>query len=58
MGADGKPVVTWEPDLSNDANPRTYKTLGKENLEDTGWAPVTDANKAKMKFFKVTVEMK
>ena len=58
IGADGKPVVTWEPDLSNDANPRTYKTLGKENLEDTGWVPVTDANKSKMKFFKVTVEMK
>ena len=58
MGADGKAVVTWTPDLSKAEKPRKYTTLGKENLEDDAWSPVTDANKAKMRFFKVTVEMK
>ena len=58
MGADGKAVVTWTPDLSKDEKPRKYTTLGKEKLGDDTWLPVTDANKAKMRFFKVTVEMK
>lgn len=58
MGADGKAVVTWTPDLSKDEKPRKYTTLGKEKLGDDAWSPVTDGNKAKMRFFKVTVEMK
>ena len=58
MGADGKAVVTWTPDLSKDEKPRKYTTLGKEKLGDDAWSPVTDANKAKMRFFKVTMEMK
>ena len=58
MGTDGKAVVTWTPDLSKDEKPRKYTTLGKEKLGDDAWSPVTDANKAKMRFFKVTVEMK
>ena len=58
MGADGKAVVTWTPDLSKAEKPRKYTTLGKEKLGDDAWSPVTDANKAKMRFFKVTVEMK
>jgi hypothetical protein len=44
--------------LSNAEKPRKYTTLGKEKLGDDAWSPVTDANKAKMRFFKVTVEMK
>ena len=58
MGVDGKAVVTWTPDLSKDEKPRKYTTMGKEKLGDEAWSPVTDANKAKMRFFKVTVEMK
>ena len=58
MGADGKAVVTWTPDLSKAENPRKYTTLGKTKLGDDTWSPVTDDNKAKMRFFKVTVEMK
>ena len=58
MGADGKAVVTWTPDLSKAEKPRKYTTLGKEKLGDDAWSPVTDDNKAKMRFFKVTVEMK
>ena len=58
IGVDGKAVVTWTPDLSNAEKPRKYTTLGKEELGDDAWSPVTDANKAKMRFFKVKVEMK
>ena len=58
MGADGKAVVTWTPDLSKDEKPRKYTTIGKEKLGDDAWSPVTNDNKAKMRFFKVTVEMK
>ena len=58
IGVDGKAVVTWTPDLSKDEKPRKYTTMGKEKLGDEAWSPVTDANKAKMRFFKVTVEMK
>ena len=57
MGADGKAVVTWTPDLSNAEKPRTYTTLGKAKLTDADWTPVTDANKSQMRFFRVRVEM-
>ena len=58
MGADGKAIITWTPDLSKAEKPRKYTTLGKEKFGDDAWSPVTDANKAKIRFFKVTVEMK
>ena len=58
MGADGKAVVTWTPDMSKAEKPRKYTTLGKEKLGDDAWSPVTNDNKAKMRFFKVTGEMK
>ena len=57
MGADGKAVVTWTPDLSKDEKPRKYTTLGKAKLTDADWTPVTDANKSQMRFFRVRVEM-
>ena len=58
MGADGKPVITWEPDLCDANPPRVYVEYGKTNLGDTDWTPVTDANRAAMRFFKVGVEIK
>lgn len=58
MQADGTPKITWSPDLSNAEKPRTYTTLGKATLLDADWVPVTEANKANMRFFKVTVEVK
>ncbi len=55
---DGLPVVTWSPDLSAAETPRTYTTYGKPSLDAAEWAEVTDANRARMRFFKVTVEIK
>ena len=58
IGADGLPVVTWEPDLSRDTPPRTYTVYGKADLDATGeWVPVTEANKSRMRFFKVVVDL-
>lgn len=58
MLPDNTPKVTWSPDISNAEKPRTYTTLGKANLTDKDWVPVTDANKPQMRFFKVKVEIK
>ncbi|MBR3956724.1 MAG: hypothetical protein IKJ89_02620, partial [Kiritimatiellae bacterium] len=58
MQADGTARITWYPDLSHDAEkPRTYTVLGKASLADRDWTPVTDKNKAQMRFFKVKVEL-
>lgn len=58
MGVDGRPVITWEPDLRDANPPRVYVEYGKANLGDKDWTPVTDANRAAMRFFKVGVEIK
>ena len=58
MGVDGSPVITWEPDLRDANPPRVYVEYGKANLGDKDWTPVTDANRAAMRFFKVGVEIK
>lgn len=46
---DGRPVVTFDPDLGD---ARTYKTYGKEKLSDEWIYPITDA----CRYFTVTVE--
>ncbi len=48
VGADGKPVVTWTPDLLEE---RQYRVLGKTNLDDAEWLPVEDGHR----FFKVEI---
>ena len=58
LDANGKPMLTWEPDLSEGNPPRTYTEYGKANLGDAEWTPVTDANRDTMRFFKVGVEVK
>ena len=61
MSSSGKVVRIGQRLISmwkNDSTPRKYTTFGKANLGDKDWAPVTDANKSQMRFFKVTVEMK
>ena len=58
LGADGTPVVTWSPDLRAAEPPRAYTVYGKPTLGATAWTPVTDANRAAMRFFKVTVEVR
>ena len=57
MDADDEPVITWTPDLSNATPPRTYTIYGKANLMNGDWTPVTDANRASMRFFKVGVKI-
>ncbi|MGN0846807.1 MAG: hypothetical protein ACI4RA_05420, partial [Kiritimatiellia bacterium] len=60
MDAAGEPVVTWSPDLSKDAAidvPRVYTVYGKARLDDPAWTPVTDGNRAEMRFFKVGVRL-
>ena len=55
---DGRPVVTWTPDLLDE---REYRILGKKTLSpDETWADVTDIqdlDAAGYCFFKVSVEM-
>ena len=58
MDADGRPVVTWSPDLRAADPPRAYTVYGKPDLGAAAWTPVTDANRAAMRFFKVEVEIR
>jgi len=58
---DGKPVITWEPDLNDDGkrSVRSYTTYGCENIGGK-WhdmSTVPEADKPNYRFFKVTVEM-
>ncbi len=54
IGADGEPVVGWEPDLNEGGtkHERVYTVEGKENLTDS-WAPTNSASR----FFRVKVSM-
>ena len=55
IGADGEPVVGWEPDLNEGGtkHERVYTVEGKENLTDKSWAPTNSASR----FFRVNVSM-
>lgn len=53
VGEDGKPVVSWNPDLGSE---RVYKILGSTDLKT--WAEVSKGEEASYNFFKVSVEMK
>lgn len=57
MDANGSPTIAWSPDLRAATPARVYSVLGKTALGDAEWTPVTDANRATMRFFKVAVEM-
>lgn len=53
---DGKPVVTYTPDLVGE---RTYIKWGKKTLSpDEPWVEVGEGKESDFNFFKVTVEMK
>ena len=63
IGADGKPVVKWNPPLTEEeAAKRTYRTLGKKTLDaEEDWTDVTsvdDPDAAGYRFFKAKVEMR
>ena len=55
---DGKPVITWEPDMNDGIGKtgvRTYKILGSTDLKT--WTEVADESEANFNFFKVEVSM-
>ena len=55
---DGKPVITWEPDMnqgSGKTGVRTYKLLGSTDLKT--WAEVADGAESNFNFFKVEVSI-
>ena len=49
---DGKPLVTWSPDLNTNGAARMYTVMGKENLTDALWQSSTNSTH---RFFKVKV---
>ena len=58
---DGKPVVSWEPDLNegDTKHERVYRVLGAKTLGG-GWDDMTDIadpGAEGYRFFKATVEM-
>ena len=55
---DGKPVITWEPDMnegSGKTGVRTYKLLGSTDLKT--WEEVADDAEENYNFFKGEVSM-
>ena len=55
---DGKPVITWEPDMnegSGKIGARAYKLLGSIDLKT--WSEVADDAEANFNFFKVEVSI-
>ena len=55
---DGKPIITWDPDMNDGAGKtgfRTYKILGSTDLKT--WTEVADEAEANFNFFKVEVSM-
>ena len=55
---DGKPIITWEPDMNDGAGKtgvRTYKLLGSTDLKT--WTEVAEEAEANFNFFKVEVSM-
>ncbi len=55
IGADGEPVIGWEPDFNEGGtkHERVYTVGGRESLTDGDWAPTDAASR----FFRVKVDM-
>ncbi|MBP5321622.1 MAG: C10 family peptidase [Kiritimatiellae bacterium] len=53
--SNGKPFVTWSPDLTNER--RIYTIIGKKSLSDETWQPVPEGGLSDFRFFKVKVEL-
>ncbi len=52
MGADGKPIISWEPNLGTE---RKYTIEGRASLTEGDWEA---ADETKHRFFRVRVELK
>lgn len=55
IGADGEPIVGWDPDLNEGGkkHERVYIVEGRESLTDGNWVPTNAASR----FFRVKVTM-
>ena len=55
IGADGEPIVGWEPDLNagGKKHERVYTVEGRESLTDGNWGPTNAASR----FFRVKVSL-
>ena len=55
IGADGKSVIGWEPDLNEGGtkHERVYTVEGRESLTHGDWGPTNAASR----FFRVKVSM-
>ena len=55
IGADGEPIIGWEPDLNEGGTKqeRVYTVEGRESFTDDDWAPTNSASR----FFRVKVSM-
>ena len=55
IGAEGEPVIDWEPDLneSGTKHERVYTVEGRESLTGGDWGPTNAASR----FFRVRVSM-
>ncbi len=55
----GEPIISWAPRLTAEEEAkRTYTVYGREDLLEGAWTPVTGDNRSRMRFFRVTVEMR
>ena len=67
MGADNKPILSWEPPLNGETaegagireGVRSYSVYGKRTLDDAAekWTPVAEGDEENYRFFKVRVGM-
>ena len=65
MGADNKPIVSWNPALNGETaegegilkGERVYRIHGKVRLEDASWTPDIDPKDGVYRFYKITVEL-
>ncbi len=55
IGADGAPVIGWDPDLNEGGTKqeRVYTVEGRESLTEGSWGPTNAASR----FFRVKVSM-
>ena len=58
VGADGKPIVTWSPDLNDNGakSVRTYRVMGAKEL-GSGWTEVPEGGEDQFRYFKVDVSL-
>lgn len=55
---DGRPVLTWTPDLNADAERRRYTVFGKKSLVDAEWTVVGEGDLTDYNYFKVSVGLR